>query len=128
MPDRVTAGIARRCFFGVEVVTVTQQPHQPAPSEQSGRARRNGKDRPAREPGEAGLVRHGRLAGISARTNVAKGQAGAVADLNADLGQRGHRMPAIGDAQRALRHLPGSQWRQVVPVRASTRGAEPGRP
>lgn len=111
---------------------MTQQHHQPAPTEQSGQPRRNGTARPAREAGQAGLVKHVRLAGTCALIDAAMGQAGAVADLsadlNADLGQRGHRMPAIGDAQRALRHLPGSQWRQVVPVRASTRGAEPGRP
>lgn len=111
---------------------MTQQPHQTAATEQNGRARRNGKDRPTREPGEAGFVRHVRLAGISARTEAAKGQAGAVADLNADLnadlGQRGHRMPASGDARRVLRDMPAPQRRQVLPVRASTRAAEPGRP
>ncbi len=107
---------------------MTQQPHQTAPTEQNGRARRNGKDRPTREPGEAGLVRHVRLAGISARTEAAKGQAGAVAGLNADLGQRGHRMPASGDARRVLRDMPAPQRRQVVPVRASTGATEAGRP
>jgi hypothetical protein len=76
VPDRATAGTARRCFLGVEVVTVTQQHHQPAPTEQSGQARRNAKDRPAREAGQAGLVRPVRLAGICARTEAAKGHAG----------------------------------------------------
>lgn len=111
---------------------MTQQHHQPAPTEQSGQARRNAKDRPAREAGQAGLVRPVRLAGICARTEAAKGHAGAVADLNADLnadlGQRGHRMHLIGDAQRVLRGVSAPQRRQVVPVRASTRDAEPGRP
>lgn len=73
MPDQVTAGTARPCFFRVEVVTVTQQHHQPAPTAQHGPPRRNG------------------------RADIALGQAGVGADLNrnlnAGLGQRGQRMP-----------------------------------
>lgn len=124
MPDRVTAETARRCFLGVEVVTVTQQHHQPAATEQNGQLRRNGRAIPAREAGQAGQVRPVRLAGICARTGIAKGQAGA----GADLGQRRQRMDVMEGAQRALPGVPARQRRQALPVRASTRAAEPGRP